>query len=1319
MMLDWSRFQNGNVGPDKAFEAFSAQLFERWLRREYGHSLVSYTLHGAGGDGGVEAFARLPSGDVVGLQAKWFSGNIKAAEISKIRASLDRAVQTFPTLGRYIVAQRQNLTKARNEDETGGVERWEDFIASVKADHPRVEVVRWDEAGLLDQLAQPGNQEIKALWFSGEFTSSMITVAWEKVRSRLGARYLPDLHAVGAIDAVVDGDLWSAEAVGRIRRELERARDALTDSSTALGGFIRLTDGRRPADLETPAAEAAATILALRAHVMGLLEALASGPRLDLPDLPEVYALSALEELLEDFKKEAEGIYTADYAKRALESAGEAYEQIESFEDALRTSARPRLVIGPPGCGKTHAAAAGVHRRVDATNPCILVLAKGCSPRDGATRLLADALDTPGWPLARMLDGLEALAVLRQASIQRQEEGNTGFARALVLIDGLEEAPDAQSWGDVLGDIAVELARRPRVHLIATTRPEFVCNAELPASIGHFRVEEHADVDLPAMLHAYAREYHVGIEAVPWLGWALRNPLEIRLLAEEFRGRSVSAVEGANANALTLFRRKVTRLEEEARRRAGDDAWTDHIGLLPATLEVLSELTVDGSRARINDADVVARVMAIDPEFTAHRVRKALEMLQEHGLVDRYVPPALGLRGPQPEYSLATRHLSDFMLATRLAEMTFAALASGDPVEFPLALRRRDAASVLYAARLAEQGHFLVDVTWVDPPSDLRAIHVQALGLLPPGLAATRHAEIISWLVDSTALNRAIIRGLVLPVSRVPGHPLGPVALDEALRSLPLAARDPVWSVPEDLDGTGPWYRCFDEILDQFDLADEDSWDGPPLVAAWTTSTVIEERRCRARAALSVWGARRLGEMVLLLDHMSSVDDPQVLDDCVVAALGAAIGAPVDDAALPELARLMDDLFFAPHARAWTESIPVRVAARGVVERAALAQPGDFTRELERARPPYVPRGGWPKVDRNEFSVDAQFGGEVVTGDLSWYVAERCFRAFSDTETTRRGYGDSLIDHDLLRAMDEGRLVVPAKLAEQRAAERAVRDEQGAHERARSEALLTQLRALNREHTGGDGNDLDEHELLAWALDHLDIKEARLRKRANPAYSNEMRLLLAHVEAETGASEPSPKAARNGMIAHLVKSWGWSREGFSHFDWDKPSEVVDDAITQRHGSGASHGSRSAVCRFREKYVWAAVDRVAGALADRMPVWNGNEGRWERLTNLEGLGHGLPDPLPHSEDGEVSDEDPRAAWAPDGVLINQFEDVDDLAQRAERWLTEGRLPAPQNLPDRGDRAVAGRRCVGVLPLAARSPKLHRPTRSNSGLRRASR
>src|SRR4051812_22611787 len=107
--LDWTRFEIGPVGPEQAFEGFAAQLFERWLRREVGPNLTTYVLHGAGGDGGVEAFATHTNGDVLGLQAKWFPQNLDDSRVGQIRKSIDTAMARFPALRRYIVAMPRNL----------------------------------------------------------------------------------------------------------------------------------------------------------------------------------------------------------------------------------------------------------------------------------------------------------------------------------------------------------------------------------------------------------------------------------------------------------------------------------------------------------------------------------------------------------------------------------------------------------------------------------------------------------------------------------------------------------------------------------------------------------------------------------------------------------------------------------------------------------------------------------------------------------------------------------------------------------------------------------------------------------------------------------------------------------------------------------------------------------------------------------------------------------------------------------------------------------------------------------------------------------
>ena len=111
-------------------------------------------------------------------------------------------------------------------------------------------------------------------------------------------------------------------------------------------------------------------------------------------------------------------------------------------------------------------------------------------------------------------------------------------------------------------------------------------------------------------------------------------------------------------------------------------------------------------------------------------------------------------------------------------------------------------------------------VAWAD---ETRPIHIttdllSALALGAPRIAQSRRDWVQQVLLKSTKGNREALRRMVVPIARLPQHPLGPRLLDEALRSLPLAERDQIWSVPDDLSGSGPWQGWADDILDKVDL---------------------------------------------------------------------------------------------------------------------------------------------------------------------------------------------------------------------------------------------------------------------------------------------------------------------------------------------------------------------------------------------------------------------------------------------------------------------------------------------------------------------
>jgi hypothetical protein len=308
-------------------------------------------------------------------------------------------------------------------------------------------------------------------------------------------------------------------------------------------------------------------------------------------------------------------------------------------------------------------------------------------------------------------------------------------------------------------------------------------------------------------------------------------------------------------------------------------------------------------------------------------------------------------------------------------------------------------------------------------------------------------------------------------------------------------------------------------------------------------------------------------------------------------------------------------------------------------------------------------------------TADGNFGGKLVHYPAQPYVTEQATRAFFRPQFRVGSRARGLPDQRLLAAIDAGQLIAPPKLAQAR---RRRANRESAKRRAarkRHEALLDFLRALYRVRVGdgADPSSLSEHELMDWGRKLPEYAERPER----PRYSAECVALFKHAAKVVGG-QVTPVGVQNGMIAHMVRNWGWSEERFSERDWKRQPKVVDNAIAARHGSGPDQGTRSAVAQFREKYIFAAVDRVAGELADRLPVWSNESNSWVRVTDLDGLGNGLPDPLPAILIDSRKDADHPAAWEPPGILPEQFANESNLARRAELWLTKGALPDPRSL-----------------------------------------
>ena len=93
--MDWTKFNNHGESPNHAFEVMCNILFKCWLKKEYKDNISHFAfVNGSGGDGGVEAYGLLKSGDIIGVQSKWFPQKMEASQFKQIEICITK-ISTF------------------------------------------------------------------------------------------------------------------------------------------------------------------------------------------------------------------------------------------------------------------------------------------------------------------------------------------------------------------------------------------------------------------------------------------------------------------------------------------------------------------------------------------------------------------------------------------------------------------------------------------------------------------------------------------------------------------------------------------------------------------------------------------------------------------------------------------------------------------------------------------------------------------------------------------------------------------------------------------------------------------------------------------------------------------------------------------------------------------------------------------------------------------------------------------------------------------------------------------------------------------------
>jgi len=236
--MNWTHFLTYGDSKQEAFETLSTQLFERFLRRTYGEELIKLrVVNGAGGDGGVEAYGQLRSGEIIAVQAKWFPDVIKDTQIREIRDSVDTARSVRGTIIDYYICVPRNINSLKFGRGAKGegkkiIENPEDklldaFTDEMESKYADLTLHWWFEKDIELQLQEPDNEGVHKFWFEKEIISlRYLTQQFDLQKaSWLHKKYAPELHGQGLIQKEVQQLLYEKNFREQLHRRVNHKLD--------------------------------------------------------------------------------------------------------------------------------------------------------------------------------------------------------------------------------------------------------------------------------------------------------------------------------------------------------------------------------------------------------------------------------------------------------------------------------------------------------------------------------------------------------------------------------------------------------------------------------------------------------------------------------------------------------------------------------------------------------------------------------------------------------------------------------------------------------------------------------------------------------------------------------------------------------------------------------------------------------------------------------------------------------------------------------------------------------------------------------------
>ena len=960
--IDFTRIRPLGPGGQRAgFEQFICEQVAREAP-EPGAKFVS--LHGDGGDGGVECYWTLLSGEEHGHQAKYWTHHSKVDK-AQLDTSFAAAVKQHPKLTKYTIAIPADPTgptggngkslMEKIHDQGGWLEGWQK-TATARGMTVQIEI-EWS-TNIVDRLNRLDTSGVERRYW---FDVDILTMQWWKNRHQdaeaaARPRYVPELNvevpAAQSIAALCSDSEWwgvvldQAKNVAKAIRQLKHGDEAVLAADLGLAR-----------DTANAASDA---ILAWQASHnadrFGHLEK-ALDNAIESVSAEEAAETAALDQAHDNWDTPSWRQWNAEYMVRfptapvdglraLLKSLNEIAKLISGPLGKL-TASQVALMTGPAGVGKTYLAVDAVARRLAKGRPSVILHGRWFNSSDPLTHL-RDVLKMPS-----DLTGEEVIALL-------DANGHAVGASTLLVIDALNETRPKAAWRDNLERFVATVSRYPNVRLLLTARTHYVRQL-IPRELSLARFEHTGfeGVEFEAVSE-YAAHYGLEPPTAPPIHGEFDNPLYLRLVCEAFKAHSRLSLDQANVGLNELTKMVLDN---------ANHIISDHIDAPPSdqivhqAMHSLAAATANKAGEMLSRQDAQA---VLNPIWSDRSAEKSLlDCLIAQGLIEEDIQPDGSIFGMDiiaVTFERIGHHLvvSDVLKDATDADDVRAKFASSlgtlIGVEGTIDIGLLEATSVVVAERLG-----LELTEFADEISDRQALDAAVIAGIawrsPDSITSDTGGILTNALRHSTNFDSALTMLFRLAVR--PEHRLNADFLHRFLMRWNLGARDqflPGWlhithGTSGAVDRLIRW--ALEKPLDQVSEATACLWVTTLL---WTTGCTDRRVRDSATIAAARLLAHHTDLAASLLERFAKVNDEWVIE----RALNVAYSALLLNGNEPDwlaTAAVVWKMFF-EHSADLTPNVAVRDAARSILEAAneRSTVPAGVTEE--QFRPPYSSH--WP-----------------------------------------------------------------------------------------------------------------------------------------------------------------------------------------------------------------------------------------------------------------------------------------------------------------------------------------------------------------------